>query len=125
MDNKKLGYTKIELLIVIVLLGIVAFITINKTSYAFAIDNKDALKDIKNIIEVQAVQYAEDNIEELFKEGDTNVILVADLVENGYMIGNDKGQIINPSDSTESYNEHKIDLKYNRETNKVIAVLRA
>ncbi len=127
MDNKILGYTKVELLVVIVLLGVVAFITINKTSYAFEIDKKEeavAVNDIKKLIEMQAEQYALDNVEELFSEGDTNVILVADLVQNGYMIGNSKGQIMNPTDSTESYNENKIDLTYDRETNKILAVLR-
>ena len=49
----KLGYSKIEILIVIILLGIVAFITINKTSTAFAIDKTGAVNEVKYLIEIQ------------------------------------------------------------------------
>ena len=41
----KFGYTKVEVLIIVVLLGVVAFITINSTSYAFAIDTTDSVKE--------------------------------------------------------------------------------
>ena len=48
------GYSKIEILVIVLLLGVVAFITINQTSYAFAIDNSSAVEETKGLIELQA-----------------------------------------------------------------------
>ena len=118
----KLGYTKVELLIVVVLVGIVTFIMVNKTSYAFAIDNTETINDIKNIIEIQAEDYAMDHLE-IFSEVDSTYINVDDLVENGYMIGNNKGLIIDPSDNKTALNELKIRLDYNKAANQVEATL--
>jgi len=122
MMNKlnKLGYTKIDVLIVVILLGIVAFITINKTSYAFEIDNKKAIAEYINLIELQAEDYAMDNLS-LFKETDTTYISVDDLVENKYLIGNEDGMITDPTDSSKYYNSNKIKLEYNKENNSVKA----
>ena len=116
----KLGYTKIELLIIVILLGIVAFITINKTSYAFTSDDQTAVEEIQNLIELQAEDYAMDNLE-IFSENKTTFITVNDLVENKYMVGNEKGEVLNPSNPEESYNENKIKLEYDAEKNKVLA----
>ena len=44
------GYSKIEILVIVLLLGVVAFITINQTSYAFAIDNSSAVEETKGLI---------------------------------------------------------------------------
>jgi len=119
----KLGYTKIEVLVIVVLLGIVAFVTINKTSYAFAIDNSKAINEMKNLIEMQAEDYAMDNVETLFEETNTIFINVNKLIETGYLIANDEGLITSPVDSEKSYNDSKIKLEYNQEKNKVQATL--
>lgn len=118
----KLGYTKVEVLAVVVLLGIVAFITINKTSYAFSIDQSSMVKEVKSLIENQAKEYAMDNLE-IFKETSTTYINVNDLVEKGYLIGNEKGLITSPIDQNKSFNEDKIKLEYNKEEEKVTAIL--
>ena len=102
----KFGYTKMEVLVVAVLLGIVAFITINSTSYAFAIDT--------------AEEYALDNLD-LFKEADTNYILVSDLVDNGYMMTNNDGMVTSPDNSGKTFNDNKIKVEYNKDSNKVEA----
>lgn len=114
------GYSKIEILVIVLLLGVVTFITINQTSYAFAIDNSSAVEETKGLIELQAENYAIDNLD-LFKETTTTYISVNDLVENKYLIGNDEGLITNPSDSSKNYNDNKIKLEYNAEKNKVVA----
>ncbi len=116
----KFGYTKMEVLVVIVLLGIVAFITINSTSYAFAIDTTDSVKEVKTLIEKQAEEYALDNLD-LFNEADTNYILVSELVENGYMMANDDGIVTSPDNSGKTFNDNKIKLEYNKDNNKVEA----
>lgn len=116
----KFGYTKVEVLVVVVLLGIVAFITINSTSYAFAIDTTDSVKEVKSLIEKQAEEYALDNLD-LFKEADTNYILVSELVDNGYMMANDDGIVTSPDNSGKTFNDNKIKVEYNKDNNKVEA----
>lgn len=116
----KFGYTKMEVLVVVVLLGIVAFITINSTSYAFAIDTTDSVKEVKSLIEKQAEEYALDNLD-LFKEADTNYILVSELVDNGYMMANDDGIVTSPDNSGKTFNDNKIKVEYNKDNNKVEA----
>ena len=116
----KFGYTKMEVLVVAVLLGIVAFITINSTSYAFAIDTTDSVKEVKALIEKQAEEYALDNLD-LFKEADTNYILVSDLVDNGYMMTNNDGMVTSPDNSGKTFNDNKMKVEYNKDSNKVEA----
>ncbi len=118
----KLGYSKIEILIVIVLLGIVAFITINKTSYAFAVDKTEAVNEVKYLIEIQAEDYALANTT-LFEETDTTYISVDDLIEAGYLIGNEDGLLTDPTDSSKNLNDTKVKLEYNADENNVTATV--
>ena len=118
----KLGYSKIEILVVIVLLGIVAFITINKTSYAFAIDKNEAVDEVKYLIEVQAEDYALANTT-LFEETDTTYISVDDLIEAGYLIGNEDGLLTDPTDSSKNFNDRKVKLEYYASKNNVTATV--
>ncbi len=116
----KLGYTKVEVLVVVVLLGIVAFITINKTSYAFSIDATGAVNEVVNLIEKQAEDYALDHVE-IFEESSTTFINVSDLIDNGYLIANEDGKVTSPEDPSKSFNDNKIKLEYDKDINKVIA----
>ena len=118
----KLGYSKIEILVVIVLLGIVAFITINKTSYAFAIDKNEAVDEVKYLIEVQAEDYALANTT-LFEETNTTYISVDDLIEAGYLIGNEDGLLTDPTDSSKNLNDKKVKLEYDASNNNVTATV--
>ncbi len=118
----KHGYTKIEILVVIVLLGIVAFITVNKASYAFVMDNAEAKSEVKNMIELQAQEYALANLD-IFKETNTTFITVNDLVTKGFLLGNNEGLITDPSDNKIVYNENKIKLELNENKKDVKATL--
>lgn len=118
----ELGYTKIEILVIVLLLGVVAFITINQTSYAFSLDSNKSIAETKKLIEMQAEEYAIKNTE-LFKEGNTTYITVNELVENHYLIGNNEGLVTNPADISKSFNDNKIKLEYNQEKNEVKATL--
>ena len=118
----KLGYSKIEILVVIVLLGIVAFITINKTSYAFAVDGTEAVDEVKYLIEVQAEEYALANTS-LFEETNTTYISVDDLIEAGYLVGNEAGILTDPTDTSKSFNDKKVRLEYNESENNVSATV--
>lgn len=118
----KLGYSKIEILVVIVLLGVVAFITINKTSYAFAVDEKGAREEVKYLIEVQAEDYALANTT-LFEDTNTTYISVDDLIEAGYLVGNEDGLLTDPADSSKNFNDTKVRLDYDKEKNDVTATV--
>ena len=118
----KFGYSKIEILVVIVLLGIVAFITINKTSYAFAVDGNEAIDEVKYLIEVQAEDYALANTT-LFEETNTTYISVDDLIEAGYLVGNEEGVLTDPTDSNKNFNDTKVRLEYDEEKNDVTATV--
>lgn len=116
----KWGYAKTEVFIMVVLLGIVAFITINKTSYAFEIDNAKEIKEVISLMEIQAEEYGMDNLD-LFEASDTAFILVNDLVDSKYLIGNEKGKITNPANKDIVYNDNKIKLVYDKDKNKIEA----
>ena len=118
----KLGYSKIEILVVIVLLGIVAFITINHTSYAFAIDKNEAIEEVEYLIEVQAEDYALANTT-LFEETNTTYISVDDLIEAGYLAGNESGVLTDPTDSSKNFNDKKVKLDYDEKKNNVTATV--
>ena len=118
----KLGYSKIEILVVIVLLGVVAFITINKTSYAFAVDEKGTREEVKYLIEVQAEDYALANTT-LFEDTNTTYISVDDLIEAGYLVGNEDGLLTDPADSSKNFNDTKVRLDYDKEKNDVTATV--
>ncbi len=122
MINKlnKQGYTKIELLIIVVLLGIVAFITINRTSYAFALDNESAINEIIDLIEIDAEDYGLAHLD-LFADTTVTYITVQDLVDENYTMANASGKVLNPSNKNESYNDNKIKLEYDASKNKVEA----
>lgn len=114
------GYTKIEVLVVVILLGVVAFITINSTSYAFAIDTTESVNDVKTLIERQAEEYALENLD-LFNESSTNYILVSDLVDSGYMMTNADGMVTSPDNSGKTFNDNKVKLEYDKDNNTVNA----
>lgn len=116
----RFGYTKIEVLVIIVLLGIVAFITINNTADVFATDASLHILELKSLIENQAMEYATDH-KELFTESDTNYITVDELVEDGYMIANAEGFVVNPDNPEKTLNDNKIKVMYNSTENKIIA----
>ena len=118
----KLGYSKIEILVVIVLLGIVAFITINHMSYAFAIDKNEAIEEVEYLIEVQAEDYALANTT-LFEETNTTYISVDDLIEAGYLAGNESGVLTDPTDSSKNFNDKKVKLEYDEKKNNVTATV--
>ena len=124
MINKlnKLGYTKVELLIVVVLLGIVAFITINSTSYAFEVDDKKAVNELVKLIELEAEEYGMDHLE-LFEDTTVTTITVEDLVSENLIGTDDEGQVLNPANNKESYNDKRIKLEYNSKNNKITATL--
>lgn len=117
MKNKN-GYTIIELVIVLAVVGVFGFALLNKASYAFS-DNAKAEENllaqkVKNI-EMQAEKYGEDH-QELFEENNTAYIRVSDLIKAGYIRSQESNDVV------VSINDNKkIELKL--KDDKVIAKL--
>jgi len=111
MKNK--GYTVIELLIVIVVVGVISFTAINKASYAFS-EEVEELEELEiqkqKLIENQAANYGESN-KDLFDESNTIYIRVKDLIEGNYLKesfssnGEQKIKIVLDDDKVSAYLE--------------------
>ena len=119
---KRNGYTWIELLAVIVILGIGAFITIRKVSYAL-VDNTDELyqNDIYSILE-SAKLYGNDNLEEL-KNNNSMIITVQDLIDNNYLSSDEEGNYKDIRTKGAVLNNIQIAIIYDKDNDSVITEL--
>lgn len=104
MQNNK-GYTIIELVVLIVVIGVFSLFTINKVSYAFEDNNKVSEESEKLILLKAANSYAE-NIKDTLEENDV-YITGKDLVDEEYLI-DDEHKLVNI----------KLKLSYNKDTEK-------
>lgn len=116
---KNTGYTVPELLVVIAVLGIISFIIIIKTSYAFSNDGESAvLESNYYLIEKQAEVYGENN-KDKFNEDNELYILAQDLVEAGLLPIDENNSILS-SERDLSNIKIKIVLKDSKVTAEVI-----
>lgn len=121
MKNKN-GYTIVELIVLIVVLGIATFITINRVSYALSDDKSEVYKMQVKLIETQAQVYGNTIKEELKNEGKT--ITVNTLVAENYLeADDDKGKVYDARDEMKTLNDKKIKISYNAENDTVEAKL--
>ncbi len=110
---KKNGYTIVELLVVIGVLGLVVLITLATTSYAFKDHSQEYYETRMNGIKKMAVLYGEKS--ETLKEEKNMVITVNDLVKEGYLHGDKAGKIADPRNSKGSLNGIKIKISIDDE----------
>lgn len=109
---KKNGYTVLEMLLVIVVLGVFTTLILSVTSYAYQDNSVSYYNEVEHLVEKQAVLYAATltNLE----DEKTLVITLNDLVEAGYYIADDSlGNVIDPRNSKSTLNGIKIKLNYN------------
>ena len=118
--RSKNGYTVIELIVLIAVLGIVSLVFLAKTSYVFKDDNSAKVND-GAVIENQAEKYAE-SIKEELKEENTKVILVQTLIDNNYLVADENGKYVSREDETKYLNDEKIEINYNVEEDKINVV---
>lgn len=118
--RSKNGYTVIELIVLIAVLGIVSLVFLAKTSYIFKDDNAAKVND-GAVIENQAEKYAE-SIKEELKEENTKVILVQTLIDNNYLVADENGKYVSREDETKYLNDEKIEINYNVEEDKINVV---
>lgn len=103
---KSNGYTIPELLVVIIIMGILATIVINKASYAFTDPNEESKKTEEMILIKSATAYGKSILESLKIED--KYISGRDLIDSEYLI-----------DTDNQYNDVKIKLSYNVEEDNV------
>lgn len=108
---KKNGYTTIELLVIIGVLGIFTIVILASTSYAYKDRSVIYFDQIVDVVEKQASLYG--NTLSNLKEEGSLVITLDDLVEKGYYVADDtEGNVIDPRNSKDTLNGLKIKLVY-------------
>ena len=113
---KSRGYTVVDILLVIVVLGVCALVTIPNMSLAFR-DNKEELyKEQIDVYLKQAKLYGEEH-KDLFQDN-TMVLTLDDLINEGY-IGSFDDKIYDIRDGKTILNSMKIRIIYNEEDDTV------
>ena len=108
------GYTVIDILIVVVVLGVAALITIPRMSLAFKDNKEDLYQNQIRLYLEQAKLYGENHKDD-FDEEDSLVITIDDLIEEGYIIGDDKDIVYDVRDNTTELNKLKIKMTYDED----------
>ena len=101
MQNK--GYTILELIVVIIVVGIFSIVAINKASYAF-VDNDAITEETEEMILIKTSTAYASSILDTLKTDDI-YITGKDLVEAEYLV-----------DDEHIYTNVKLKLSYNKET---------
>lgn len=108
---KKNGYTIMELLVVIVVMGVITAVTLGATSYAFKDHSGEYYEEKMHGILRQAENYGQ-TLNNL-KDEKSMVITVNDLIKSGYYLGDDEdGNVVDPRNSKANLNGVKIKLIY-------------
>ena len=110
MKNKN-GYTILEMVVLSLVVGVFAIVSINRVSYAF--DNGETITVEENafmIIEKQAKLYGENNLK-LFDEKQEYYMDVNDLVEAKYLLAEEDNKVLGCEDLL----ERKIKISYDGE----------
>lgn len=107
---RKNGYTGVEILIVILVVGVIYFITANNISYAFEVNyEEDLFNQTVESIEKNATIYGKQNLD-LFKEEKDYYITVGELAELGLIFTDGKGTVIDPRNEEKTLNDLKVKL---------------
>lgn len=104
------GYTGKELLMVIVIMGILTIAIIGSTSNAYKDKTGDYYKEMEHAIEKQAVLYG--NTLSTLKEEGHLMITLEDVIEAGYFVADEEGNVVDPRNSKNTLNGIKIKLIY-------------
>lgn len=110
MKNRN-GYTMLEMVVLSLVIGVFAIVSINRVSYAF--DNDETISVEENafmIIEKQAKLYGEKNLK-LFEEKQEYYMDVNNLVEAKYLLAEEDNKVLGCEDLL----ERKIKISYDGE----------
>lgn len=95
MENKK-GFTLVELIGVIILIGLIALIAIPSVDYIITKTKDNAYNRIKDTIKDGLRNWVTDNKELIYEDGEEIILTLADLKEQGYV----EYEIKNPKTGT-------------------------
>lgn len=117
---KSKGYTVVDILVIIVVLGALALLTLPNMSLAFK-DNKEELyqNQIRLYLE-QAKLYGENN-KDKFDDDNTMVVTIDELIEEGYIGAYVSDKIYDVRDNVTELNKMKIRITYNEDDDTVDA----
>ena len=93
-DSMKRGFTLVELLAVLILLGVVSLIAIPSIGKILNRSREKARESTKNELIQAAKNYYADNIRELPDDGSHKCLSVSEIEENGYISNDD---IVDPT----------------------------
>ena len=93
-DSMKRGFTLVELLAVLILLGVVSLIAIPSIGKILNRSREKARESTKNELIKAAKNYYADNIRELPEDGSHKCLSVSEIEENGYISNDD---IVDPT----------------------------
>ncbi len=110
---KKNGYTVIEMLVVIGVLGIFTIAILSSTSYAYKDMTPKYYNELVKSIEREATLYGK-TLNNLKEEGNL-VIVLSDMIDAGYYEADSEGNVIDPRNSKANLNGLKIKLTYNED----------
>lgn len=118
MNNK--GYSALEILAIIVIVGMFSLLATTKISHAFS-DNPDNLyKSEQKLILSIAKNYGMDHIEEIKEHKNSRTISIDDLVVKGYLnASNDSGDYLDPRDNNRVMNDINIKIIYDEEKDEI------
>ena len=93
-DSMKRGFTLVELLAVMILLGVVSLIAIPSIGKILNRSREKARESTKNELIKAAKEYYADNIRELPDDGSHKCLSVSEIEKNGYISNDD---IVDPT----------------------------
>ena len=117
MNNK--GYTLIELIGLILIMGVVALVTIPNVSKALY-DNKDVLYESSVALYLKEAELYGNDIKDEVKYTEYTIVTIGDLLGKGYISNSVDGKVIDNRDNT-SMNDKRIKLIYNSDDDHVYA----
>ena len=93
-DSMKRGFTLVELLAVLILLGVVSLIAIPSIGKILNRSREKARESTKNELIKAAKNYYADNIRELPDDGSHKCLSVSEIEESGYISNDDIAEFI-------------------------------
>lgn len=105
---KKNGYTIVELIVVLVLVGVIYFTFIGKVSFAFKQDYKEELyKQFIDTVEKNTLIYAQKN-QDFFGEEEEIYMTIKNLADLKLVTINEEGNVVDPRDEEKNLNNLRV-----------------
>lgn len=108
--KKKNGYSIVELIVLLAIVGAAMLLVIGKLSYAFVDNSEEFYQNKLDYILEKAEDYGE-IIKERIQEEQEVIVSVNELITNKVIGANEDGKITDPRDENKDLNDRQISLK--------------